>query len=141
MHLPDGFGVLTHPDDQLVSRGVLFESSYAPHRAPGSGDLIKIIAGGAARPEAVEWSEDYLVRVVGGEVSSMLQQPIEAEWIEVVRGSIPQYKLGHRKWLETVDDALRTLPGLHLTGWGYRGVGLSHLAADALDVAMRIDRG
>jgi protoporphyrinogen oxidase len=138
MHLPGGFGALAHPNEDFVSRGVLFESAYAPHRAPDGGGLIKVIAGGATHRDAMSWTDDYLVRVVGAEVASMVQQPVEAEWVKVVRRSIPQYNLGHQRWLETVDEVLETLPGLHLTGWGYRGVGLGQLASDALRVVAAV---
>ena len=120
--------------------GVLFESSYAPGRAPVGKALVKVIAGGATRPEAVDWDDDYLARVVGLELASMLGARIDAEWIHVTRPprGIPQYDVGHLRWLSRVEVALGEFPGLHLTGWGYRGVGVNHVASDALRVASEI---
>ncbi len=132
---PEGFGALTHPDAGLVSLGVLFESAYAPGRAPEGGFLAKVIAGGALRPEVAHWSDDYLVRVVGSELASMLGRSIDVDWVRVVRQRIPQYRSGHRRWLSRVDAVVETLPGLHLTGWGYRGIGIAQVAADALRTA------
>ena len=123
-----------------IGLGFLFESSYAPGRAPHGMSLVKVIAGGAARPDAVQWDDDYLVRVVGLEVASMLGVQIEAEWVHVSRPprGIPQYDVGHLRWLDRVDQALARHPGLHVTGWGYRGVGVGHVASDALRIASEI---
>ena len=129
----EGFGALAHPDAGLVTAGVLFESAYALSRAAEGGFLM--IAGGARRREITDWSDDYLIRVVGSELASMLGQSIDVDWVRVVRQRIPQYRSGHLAWLSKVDAVVDSLPGLHLTGWGYRGIGISHVAADALRVA------
>ncbi|HEY5889037.1 MAG TPA: hypothetical protein VIT24_14965, partial [Acidimicrobiales bacterium] len=48
---------------------------------------------------------------------------------------IPQYEVGHGPVLAALDTAVATRPGLHLTGWAYRGVGVTNLATDAVRVA------
>ncbi len=132
---PEGYGALAHPDADLVTAGVLFESAYAPGRAAEGGFLMKVIAGGARRREITGWSDDYLVRVVGSELASILGRSIDVDWVRVVRQRIPQYRSGHLAWLSKVDAVVNSLPGLHLTGWGYRGIGIGHVATDALRVA------
>ncbi|MGF1668615.1 MAG: protoporphyrinogen oxidase [Acidimicrobiia bacterium] len=138
--LPAGFGALTGPDAATATLGVLFESSYAPARSPEGHSFVKVIAGGATRPHVVDWDDDRLVTTIGDEVSRILGRTIEASFVEVVRHhhGIPQYNVGHRSWLERLDGLLMDRPGLHLTGWGYRGVGVAHIAADATAVARRI---
>jgi hypothetical protein len=44
--------------------------------------------------------------------------------------------VGHNAWLADLDRF--SGPNLHLTGWGYRGVGVGHIAADAVRIATRI---
>jgi protoporphyrinogen/coproporphyrinogen III oxidase len=138
--LPTGFGALTGPDAGTATLGVLFESSYAPARSPDGHSLVKVIAGGATRPHVVEWDDDRLVTTIGDEVSRILGRTLEASFVEIVRHrhGIPQYNVGHRSWLERLDQLLVARPGLHLTGWGYRGVGVAHIAGDATAVARRI---
>jgi protoporphyrinogen/coproporphyrinogen III oxidase len=138
--LPAGFGALTGPDAGTATLGVLFESSYAPARSPDGHSFVKVIAGGATRPHVVDWDDDRLVTTIGDEVSRILGRTIEASFVEIVRHhhGIPQYNVGHRSWLERLDGLLRERPGLHLTGWGYRGVGVAHIAGDATAVARRI---
>jgi oxygen-dependent protoporphyrinogen oxidase len=54
------------------------------------------------------------------------------------RNAIPQYTVGHLDRLASIDRALASLAGLHLTGHGYRGVGINAAIADAVSVAARL---
>lgn len=140
--LPPGFGALIGPDEGMVSVGVLFESSYAPSRAPDGSWLVKVIAGGARHPEIVEWEDGRLVDRVSGEMKSVIGAEIQPDFVEVVRhrAGIPQYTIGHRRWLAAVNRHLASQPGLHLAGWGYRGVGIATLARDAARLAAEVNR-
>lgn len=142
LRVPEGFGALIGPDEGLVSVGVLFESSYAPGRAPDGSWLFKVIAGGARRPEITDWDDDDLVRRVAEELERVVGDVPTPDFVEVVRQrpGIPQYTIGHRRRLEALEAHLDGLPGLHLAGWGYRGVGLASLARDSARLAMEIGR-
>lgn len=133
--LPAGFGALIGSAEGLTSLGMLFESSYAPERAPEGSWLIKVIAGGATRPVIAEL--DRVAEKVQFESEHVLGRRLDPSFVEVVphRGGIPQYNVGHVRWLARLDDLLRERPGLHLTGWGYRGIGIGQLATDAQRVA------
>lgn len=135
MPLPNGFGILTGPDARTSTRGILLESSYAPHRAPGAHNLVKVIAGGAPRDPIVDADDRTVIDRLGDELARILGCDVEASFTEVVRHSpgIPQYEIGHRDWLARVEAA--TPESMHLTGWGYRGVGVAHLATDAHRIA------
>ena len=138
--LPPGFGVLTGPDSGTVSLGVLFESSYAPARAPQGHSLAKVIAGGARRPEVVDWDDARIIETITNEVAQIVGIDLDPSFVEIVRhrAGIPQYEIGHGAWLAELDGLLGDRPGLHLTGWGYRGVGVGHIASDAVATANRI---
>ena len=138
--LPPGFGVLTGPDSGTVSLGVLFESSYAPARAPQGHSLAKVIAGGARRPEVVDWDDARIIETITNEVAQIVGTDLDPSFVEIVRhrAGIPQYEIGHGAWLAELDGLLEDRAGLHLTGWGYRGVGVGHIASDAVATANRI---
>jgi len=137
--LPEGFGLLVGPDEGLATRGVLFESSYAPWRAPEGSWLAKVIVGGAGG-RVPDGDDESVVSVVEEEVSRILSSELEPEVGIVVRhlDGIPQYEVGHRAWLGEVDAWLRARPGVYVTGWGYRGVGVASLAMDAARLAREI---
>lgn len=135
--LPEAFGALVGPGEGLVTRGILFESSYAPSRAPDGSWLAKVIVGGAGVDPIVAWDGERLRSAATAEAEMILGKILSVDFVEVVihRRGIPQYEIGHRRWLAEIDDMLRSRPGLFLTGWGYRGVGVAHLATDAVRVA------
>lgn len=140
MRIPDGYGYLSTPRSNTVAIGCLFESSAAPSRAPAGHSLVKVISGGDRRPEVLEWDDERLVDEVAGEVSRALGTEVAPTFTKVVRHlpGIPQYELGHRSRLHRIDEALAALPGLDLAGWSYRGVGVAHLAVDAVRLADRL---
>lgn len=138
--LPSGFGALVGPDNSMASRGLLFESSYAPGRAPTGSWLLKVIAGGALLPEVATWDDNRVVAEITAEAVRVLGSQLTPEFTEVVRHrpGIPQYVTGHEGWLAELDGLLTGRPGLYLTGWGYRGVGLAQQASDAVRTAAKI---
>lgn len=139
--IPEGFGALVHAGDSMITRGVLFESSYAPGRAPEGSWFLKIIAGGATAPAVVEWDKGRLVDRLVSEASRMLGVQLDPTFVEVVRHrrGIPQYEVGHIRWLEAIDALVAARPGLVLTGWGYRGLGVAQIASDARMVASHLN--
>jgi oxygen-dependent protoporphyrinogen oxidase len=139
---PDGYGFLVAPGEPLDVLGALFESNLFPGRAPEGHVLVRIMIGGAERPELVTRRDDELValsmkaldRLVG------LKHGPERTWIVRQREAIPQYQVGHRALIGGIAKRLDAAPGLHLTGNGYRGVSVATLIEDAEKTAERILR-
>ncbi len=142
MPLPTGFGALTGPDSDLRALGLLFESSYAPHRAPVRHRLMKCIYGGAADPSAYGLSDEELVALATEEASKVIGVAMLPSWTHVARQSpgIPQFNVGHEQWLDRLQQNAARLPGLHFGGWGYRAIGLTALAEDAAHLAAVLTR-
>jgi oxygen-dependent protoporphyrinogen oxidase len=139
LRLPNGFGALAGPDSGIRGLGILFESSYAPGRAPTGHQLAKGIYGGAADPELTERSDEEIVSQMCADLEKVLGNPVSPTWTRVVRSSIPQYPIGHAAWMRQIDEQLNAHAGLHLAGWGYRGIGVSSLGADAVRLASDIE--
>lgn len=134
--VPAGFGALTGPNADVRALGLLFESSYAPGRAPTRHRLLKAIYGGAADPSVLGLDDAQLVDLAVDEAGRILGVAIQPSWTRVVRHTpgIPQYNVGHDAWVSRLATASSTMQGLHFTGWGYRGIGVTSLAKDAVDV-------
>jgi oxygen-dependent protoporphyrinogen oxidase len=67
--------------------------------------------------------------------------PMPAAQITVVRRwprSLPQYSVGHLERMAELAARVGRIPGLHLLGNGYRGVGLPDLVRDARAAARAI---
>ena len=139
---PAGFGALTGPDSGVRVLGLLFESSYAPGRAPARHRLLKGIYGGAADPSVLALTDGQLVDLAVEEAGRILGVIPQPTWTRVVRHSqgIPQYNVGHLAWVDRLDAATAELSGLHFAGWGYRGIGVSSLAKHASQLGESLTR-
>ena len=138
--LPDGLGYISGQDTGFIGLGCLFESSFAPSLAPAGMSLVKVIAGGALHPEVASWSDDDVVARVIAEVAEALgvRPTITFRHIVRHRPGIPQYTIGHDKWLADMEGRLGALDGVYLTGWNYRGIGIARLATEAVRIAAAI---
>lgn len=136
---PTGFGALVGPDCDVRTLGLLFESSYAPDRAPSRHRLLKAIFGGGADPSVLALDDAQLIALATEEAGRILGMAVQPSWTRVVRHSpgIPQYSLGHPAWLDRL--AAASSPGLHLAGWAYHGIGVSSLAQHAVRLADLFD--
>ncbi|MBV6506981.1 MAG: Protoporphyrinogen oxidase [Acidimicrobiales bacterium] len=139
--IPDGFGVLAGPAAAIRALGFLFESQYAPGRAPRRHRLAKAIYGGAADRAISELDDGDLVELAVAELGRVIGVTVRPSWVRVVRpgSGIPQYDVGHLRWLSELDTELGRWRGLLLGGWCYRGIGLSGLAADAVRLADTVE--
>lgn len=135
--LPAAIGALAGPEEEMSTLGFLFESSYAPHRAPAGRGLVKAIVGGATRPALAGLSDAGLSDVVTAELEEVIGRRVSVNMRHVVRHlpGIPQFTPERRTFLDELERKLP--PGLEVAGWEYDGVGVSSLAQAALRRAAR----
>jgi len=139
--LPEGFGFLTGPGVEASILGCLFESSFAPGTAAPGHSLAKVIVGGARNPGIVDESDDKIIDTIVSEMQTALDAPVTPSWVKIIRNTegIPHYDLKHRQRLTAVDNLELEHPGLLFAGWGYRGIGVAHLATEAMTITNRIE--
>jgi oxygen-dependent protoporphyrinogen oxidase len=141
---PDGYGFLAAPDaspeHELNILGALFESNLFPGRAPDGHVLVRVMVGGAERPDLVTKRDDELVALAMKALDRMvgLNRGPERTWIMRQEDSIPQYPVGHRALIGGIAKRLDATPGIFFTGNGYRGVSVGALLEDAERVAERV---
>ena len=118
----EGFGFLVPKREQRKIPGSLFSSSMFEGRAPADTALITSFVGGMRHPELAAIPDAELTAVVHGELQALIGAKADALWTAITRWrhAIPQYHLGHREKLRTVEDAERALPGLGFCA-NYRG--------------------
>lgn len=123
-------------------------STKFPVRARDGSVLIRAHVGRVGEADPCPLSDDELVALVHGELTTTLgvTQPPTMSRVYRWPEAIPQYDVGHRERVALIRARIARLPGLAVAGATYRGVGipdcissgdeaaeaiLSHLAATA----------
>ncbi len=126
-HDLDGFGYLIPRAEGCNTLGTLWDSSIFPNRAPEGMVLLRSMMGGATNPAAIDFSDDEVQARTQQDLKRIMGIDCEPDFIRIYRHqrAIPQYTRGHGRRLRELDDALRELPDLVLTGNAFFGVGLN----------------
>lgn len=130
---PDGFGFLVPGLERRRLLGAIHASTVFPFRAEGGRILYTCMVGGARRPELVKLSEEELVKLACEELKELARVTANPSFTQVIRWTrgIPQYNVGHLERVASIDAALKRLPGLHLAGNAYKGVGINDCIRNA----------
>jgi len=114
-------------------------TSKWPGRAPDQHVLLRGFLGGGRDPRRLERSDAELVDAVRRELTELLGitgEPIVARLFRWTRQS-PQYEVGHLERLTAIEQRLAAIPGLFVTGSGFRAIGIPDCIADGRDTATR----
>jgi oxygen-dependent protoporphyrinogen oxidase len=146
-HVPEGFGFLVPrrvEGDAGAANPELLATTFVDqkfaHRAPDGCLLLRAFYGGDSAPALLSWSDDAIVQLTLGHLSRVLGDLPQAR-ITVVRRwplSLPQYTVGHPARVARIEEIAESIPGLHLTGNAFHGVGLPDLIARGRDLAARL---
>ncbi len=128
-HPLDGFGFLAPRRESLRLLGCLFPSTIFPDRAPAGHVALSAFLGGRTDPEIVNpqiWSDDRLLDLVQTELRQALGlSPSCRPTVAIIRRwprAIPQYEVGHGRFVALAEELERDLPGLRLAGNYLEGV-------------------
>ena len=114
-------------------------TSKWPGRAPEGHVLLRAFLGGGRDPQRLEDSDEELVETAREELTTLLGisgDPVITRLFRWTRQS-PQYEVGHLQRVAAIDDHLSSLPGVFVTGSGFRAIGIPDCIADARAMASR----
>ena len=136
----DGYGYLVTRHENLSTLGVLFESSIFPHRAPSGSVLLRVMLGGARRPEVSALDDPALTQLAARELAAVLgiSAPPRRHWVCRWPSAIAQYTVGHEARLTAIKRAVAAHHGLHVCGTAYDGVSFNDAIASARRTARAI---
>jgi oxygen-dependent protoporphyrinogen oxidase len=126
-HPLDGFGfVVPRTEGKSILAGT-FSSVKYPGRAPEGHVLLRCFLGGALDGRVLTEDDAQLLSRARGELREALGITAAPVLSRVARwpASMPQYRVGHLVRVETLERRALALPGLHLAGGAYRGVGIA----------------
>jgi oxygen-dependent protoporphyrinogen oxidase len=106
-------------------------SNKFPARVPEGGVLLRFFLGRAGQETVPRDRDEALRCIVRDELAAVHGITGEPLFWRIFRwpDALPQYTVGHRARLDVIATRLRQVPGLHLAGASYRGVGIPDCVA------------
>jgi len=138
----DGYGFLAPAREGLQTLGMIWTSSIFPGHAPEGHVSIRALAGGVRFPEVVEKSDEELIEMIQRETGAAIGlrgKPV-ARKVYRYEQAIPQYEVGHRALLDSIEARLRAFSGLFLTGNSYRGVSVNDCLREGKRTADKVSQ-
>ncbi len=136
--------VIPRVEHTIIMAGSWISSKWRD-RAPEGHVLLRAFVGGARDPEAVRRPDADIVAASKAEMvrlHGITGDPLFAKLHRWERANA-QHNVGHLDIMASIDRRLAALPGLFVTGSGFRGVGVPDCVADgrktATDTAAWID--
>ena len=114
-------------------------TSKWPGRAPDGHVLLRGFLGGGRDPRRLDDGDDDLIAAARDALAGIMRidgAPLFARLFRWTRRS-PQYEVGHLDRVRTIGDRAAAIPGLYLTGSGFRAIGIPDCIADGRDTAGR----
>jgi oxygen-dependent protoporphyrinogen oxidase len=138
-HPLDGFGFLVPRGEGLRLLGCLFSSSLFAGRAPAGHVALTVFAGGALDHGLLELDDEAIWKLLGDELSRALgvTGPPVFRHLRRWPRAIPQYQVGHGRFVALAGALEEELPGLHLAGNWRDGVSVPDSVARGAAAARR----
>ncbi|RMH23043.1 MAG: protoporphyrinogen oxidase, partial [Acidobacteria bacterium] len=131
-----GFGFFVPRREGRTILAGTWMSTKFDHRAPPDHVLLRVFAGGAHDPQAVELPDGELLARAAADLRQLCgidAAPVTSA-VERWREGYPQYDVGHPQRIRRIESKLP--PGLFLAGSPYHGVGLPDCAASGRRAAV-----
>jgi oxygen-dependent protoporphyrinogen oxidase len=112
-------------------------TSKWPGRAPEGHVLVRGFLGGGRDPRRLDATDDTLVGLAREELTQLLGiigEPVLTRLFRWTRQS-PQYEVGHLQRVAAIEQRLASIPGMFVTGSGFRAIGIPDCIADGRETA------
>ena len=125
-HRLNGFGYLVPRAEGKNLAACTWVNTKFPFRADRKTGLLRAFMAGDTAGQLLSASDSDLVEVTHSELSEAMGFAVRPAAVRVQRWerAMAQYEVGHQKRVEAVEYRLRELPGLHLGGNGFTGIGI-----------------
>lgn len=139
-HPLDGFGALVPARERRSFLGVLFSSTLFEGRAPAGHVALTVFAGGMRQPDAGRLPTAELVARVLPDLRELLGitgDPVYTHhsfWPK----AIPQYNVGHDRYLEPLTQCENRHPGLFIGSNARDGIAVPDRVQDGKKLAHRV---
>lgn len=135
-----GFGFLVPAKERERLVACTWVGTKFPYRVSDSRVLLRCFLGGAEDAAVLEESDEDVVAMVREELRRIMgvtETPVFARIHRWPR-SMAQYTVGHGERVKRIEEQAAKLPGLHLAGNAYYGIGIPDCIRTGKQAAERI---
>lgn len=135
-HPLKGFGFLVPKRERKLMAACTWVGNKFNHRVPDDMVLLRCFMGG----DALKESDESLVEAAYDELHRIMRLEARPAFHSISRwpNAMAQYTVGHEKRMQELESILKDVPGLHLAGNAYRGIGLPDCVKMGKEAAARI---
>jgi oxygen-dependent protoporphyrinogen oxidase len=123
---PDGFGFLVPKKERRRLVACTWVGTKFSHRVPEGTVLARCFLGGTEDPGVLQESDEAITAAVTGELQEIANLRARPRFTRIFRWpcSMAQYTVGHAQRVSDIEARTASIPGLHLAGNAYRGIGI-----------------
>jgi len=136
----NGYGFIVPASEGRKISACSWSSTKFTGRAPDDSVLMRVFIGSALSEKFAEQDEEPLIELARKELREILgitAVPTLAKsyrW----RKAIPQYEVGHRARIATIEQRVAMHPGLYIAGAACHGAGIPDCVQDGINTAAKI---
>jgi protoporphyrinogen/coproporphyrinogen III oxidase len=119
----DGFGILVPKRERQTIMACTWVGTKFPDRVPDTHVVLRCFLGG---DDVQAESDERVLKLVRADLRRMLNLDTTPAFARIARWprSMAQYTVGHDRRVKQIETSLAALPGLHLAGNAYHGIGV-----------------
>ncbi len=135
-HPLKGHGFLVPKLERKYLMGCTWVGNKFSHRVPDDMVLLRCFVGG----NGLGLADDELVAAARSELGGIMGLQAQPVFHSIARwpNAMAQYTVGHQQRVERIEAIVETIPGLHLAGNAYRGIGIPDCVKTGKDAAAHI---
>ena len=136
----NGFGFMIPRSEGQQIAACTWSSTKFNDRASDEDVLLRVFIGGDGRGHLAEQPDEALLKLAKTTVAELMgltADPLLSRVFRWPNGS-PQYDVGHLGRVSEIETLVDKVPGLHLTGSAYRGIGIPDCIKQAVSLVDRL---
>lgn len=135
-HPLQGHGFLVPKKERKFIFGCTWVGNKFDHRVPANMVVLRCFLGG----DAIGLTDEAIIDAARSELNNIMGLEAEPVFHNVARwpNSMAQYTVGHAQRVERIEQLTREIPGLHLAGNAYRGIGIPDCVRMGQEAAAKI---
>jgi len=125
-HKLNGFGFLVPKVERRRLIACTWTGTKFSHRVTDERAVLRCFFGGTDDPTILEESDESVVKIARGDLRQIMDVTESPVFQRIHRWprSMVQYTVGHQQRVEQIEERLGAIPGLHVAGNAYHGIGI-----------------